>query len=237
MLGGWICRSRRVSGLCPGEGSARGEGDSSVAPTDFVAFPGALGGRFLRMTGVFRRFVQTRSDKTCHSEGGAARYFPFARQHGADRRIFVGNGRIFPSRCVSGLCPEEGSARGEGDSSVAPTGFVAFPGALGGRFLRMTGAILDQYEAALPAKRKRRPRFLGRRTHALTHFRTHALPLIRSCSQLTISSCDRRVCSMVSRSRMVTVPCSIVSPSMVMQNGVPASSCRRYRRPMAPASS
>jgi hypothetical protein len=52
-------------------------------------------------------------------------------------------------------------------------------------------------------------------------------PLMRSPSQLTISSCDRRVCSMVSRSRMVTVPCSIVSPSMVMQNGVPASSWRR----------
>ena len=36
-----------------------------------------------------------------------------------------------------------------------------------------------------------------------------------------------RSCFSVSRSRMVTVSSFIVSPSMVMQNGVPASSCRR----------
>ena len=45
------------------------------------------------------------------------------------------------------------------------------------------------------------------------------------------------VCSMVSRSRTVTVLCSSVSPSTVMQKGVPASSWRRYRRPIAPFSS
>jgi hypothetical protein len=49
-----ICGISRLCGLpgrCPGRGSARGEKDSSVAPTAPAAFPIARGGRFLRMTG------------------------------------------------------------------------------------------------------------------------------------------------------------------------------------------
>ena len=46
-----------------------------------------------------------------------------------------------------------------------------------------------------------------------------------------------RSCVMASRSRTVTCPSVSVSKSTVTQNGVPTSSCRRYRRPIAPASS
>ncbi|MNY37311.1 hypothetical protein D3C86_1718660 [compost metagenome] len=42
---------------------------------------------------------------------------------------------------------------------------------------------------------------------------------------------------MVSRSRTVTARSASESKSTVTQNGVPISSWRRYRRPMAPASS
>ena len=139
MLGGRTFPLRSVPGRCPGKGSARGEGDSSVAPTSYVVFPELRGGRSLRMTGVSAYLGMgwggTTSCQTCHSEGGAAQYFPFAQEHGADRRIFIRSGGIFPLRCVPGRCPGGGSARGEGDSSVAP---------LAPRFSRESGWALPQ---------------------------------------------------------------------------------------------
>jgi|GEM_PF-5889624 len=50
----------------------------------------------------------------------------------------------------------------------------------------------------------------------------------------TKSAMRTRVCSIVSRSRMVTVSSCEVWPSMVTQYGVPISSMRRYRLPTAP---
>ncbi len=50
---------------------------------------------------------------------------------------------------------------------------------------------------------------------------------IRSSRYGMICSSEMRVCCIESRSRTVTVPFSIVSPSTVMQKGVPASSWRR----------
>ena len=50
----------------------------------------------------------------------------------------------------------------------------------------------------------------------------------------TKSAIFTRVCSIVSRSRMVTVSSCEVWPSMVTQYGVPISSMRRYRLPTAP---
>ena len=63
------------------------------------------------------------------------------------------------------------------------------------------------------------------------------LPLHPLSNQAPNESAAIRICSVVSRSRTVTVPSSIVSPSIVTQKGVPASSWRRYLRPIAPDSS
>jgi hypothetical protein len=133
----------RGSGLCPGEGSARGEGDSSVAPNWLRSFPGSPGWALSQNDRCFLGFGICPIRPNCHSEGGAAWCSPFAQRCGADRRIFIRSGRIFPSRGVPGLCPGEDSARGEGDSSVAPTGSAVFPEVRGGRFLRMTGVSSD----------------------------------------------------------------------------------------------
>ena len=55
----------------------------------------------------------------------------------------------------------------------------------------------------------------------------------RECNSARRSEIGTRVCAVVSRSRMVTAPSSSDSKSTVTQSGVPLSSCRRYRRPMA----
>src|SRR5439155_23112457 len=61
--------------------------------------------------------------------------------------------------------------------------------------------------------------------------------LSRSCRYSTSLSIGSRSCSIESRSRTVTWRSVSVSKSTVTQYGVPTSSCRRYRRPMDPASS
>ena len=58
------------------------------------------------------------------------------------------------------------------------------------------------------------------------------------CSKYFSSSAmGKRICSMLSRSRTVTVSFSRVSKSTVTQKGVPISSWRRYRLPIEPARS
>ena len=65
-----------------------------------------------------------------------------------------------------------------------------------------------------------------------------AYPSICSSRYSSSSGMAMRRCSVESRSRSVTVPSpSSVSKSMVTQKGVPASSMRRYRLPMAPVAS
>src|SRR6218665_818903 len=62
-------------------------------------------------------------------------------------------------------------------------------------------------------------------------------PSNRAARYPTNSPSGTRSCTIVSRSRTVTASSLSDSKSMVIQNGVPISSCRRYRRPIAPASS
>jgi hypothetical protein len=81
----------------PGEGSARGEGDSSVAPTGRAAFPRARGGRFLGMTGV---------------SSGLGRTSPAGTRFMRDRRIWVLGGRIFPPRTFPGDAREKAPCEG-----------------------------------------------------------------------------------------------------------------------------
>jgi hypothetical protein len=78
-----------------------------------------------------QRVTSYKVRQNCHSEGGRHAVLCFTQEHGADRRIFIRSGRISPSRGVLGLCPRQGSTRGEKDSSVAPTGSSAFPEARG----------------------------------------------------------------------------------------------------------
>jgi len=59
----------------------------------------------------------------------------------------------------------------------------------------------------------------------------------RSDNSARTDAAATRSCFSVSRSRIVTVPSCTESPSTVMHHGVPTSSCRRYRRPIAPDSS
>lgn len=94
---------------------------------------------------------------------------------------------------------------------------------------RMTGAKLPAgtiYPAgttytAGPARRVSDP------YPTLTAYPSRLHPRIRSWIYGTALSLGMRSCSIESRSRIVTVPSSRVSPSTVMQNGVPASSIRR----------
>ena len=73
---------------------------------------------------------------------------------------------------------------------------------------------VPRYAGQAPATRRRR-------------YADRDQPFIRSFSQSAARSVAMRSCAMESRSRTVTPPVSRVSPSTVMQNGVPASSMRR----------
>src|SRR5688500_4043783 len=95
--------------------------------------------------------------------------------------------------------------------------------------------LLVQPEDLLRLERRGFPR--ARLAMLPGKLRHHALPSIRSTSQSSRRSHPTPTCCIASRSRTVTVRPVTDSPSTVIQNGVPASSCRRYRRPIEPPSS
>ena len=89
---------------------------------------------------------------------------------------------------------------------------------------RQAGALVERPRLSVESSLRASPKALNR---------THALRSLRLISSTT-SFFGMRTCARVSRSRSVTVPSVSVSPSTVMHHGVPISSWRRYRFPIAP---
>jgi hypothetical protein len=126
-----------VPGDAPEEGSARGEGDSSVAPTGAAVFPEVRGGRSLRMTRVSSNYECTRSDETVILREAPRSALPSPGSMAPTEESLSGTAGSFRHGCVPGDARERVPREGK-EILWSRQRVLRFPGSPGWRSLRMT---------------------------------------------------------------------------------------------------